>query len=318
VRQAEEHLYRLRFSRESRGLVHLRTALDQYLEESHRAAGRERTPVASGFSDLDKLLGGLHPSDLVVLAARPSVGKSSMALNAAHAVARAGRIVAIFSLEMSTDQVVERLLTSQSGVPTNRIRSNVWSDADERQIMDAAGRLAELPMYVDDTPLLTAIEMRSKARRLQMERGLDFVVLDYLQLMPGNGRNGASSNRVQELSEITRSVKGLARSLNVPILAVSQLSRAVEGRPDRVPQLSDLRESGSIEQDADVVMFIYRADLYFTEEEWERRFPGQEYPRNLADIIVAKHRHGPVGRIQLVFQERISSFADLYREASRP
>ncbi len=315
LRQAEEHLFKLRFGAMTHGLIPLREALDRYLEEVALAEdAQERAPASTGFTDLDKLLGGFHPSDLVVLAARPSVGKSSLALNMAHAVARTGKTVAIFSLEMSRDQVVERYLSSESRVPTHRIRLGPWTQQDERAIMDAVGRLADLPIYIDDDSMLTVVELRSKTRRLQLEKGLDFVVIDYLQLMQGSSRmNGQMANRVQEISEITRSIKGLARTLNAPVLALSQLSRAVEQRPDKMPQLSDLRESGSIEQDADVVMFIYRPAMYYTEEEWERRFPDQEYPANLSDIIVAKHRHGPIGRVQIVFREQTSSFADLYR-----
>lgn len=317
IREAEEHIYQLRNRGSSLGLLPIRDALDQYLEESPTVDDDgETTTHPTGFLDLDKLLGGFNPSDLLVLAARPSVGKSSLALNMARAVADTQKTVAVFSLEMSTEQVVERFIAAESGVPTNRIRSN-WTDVDERLIMDAVGTLAELPIYIDDSPLLTMTELRSKTQRVQNEHGLDFVVVDYLQLMQGGAREGFGNNRVQEISEITRSMKGLARNLNVPILAASQLSRAVEQRPDRVPQLSDLRESGSIEQDADVVMFIYRADLYFTEDEWERRFRDQDYPKNLAEIIVAKHRHGPVGRIQLVFRDQVSSFADLYRDTTR-
>jgi replicative DNA helicase len=316
IREAEEHIYQLRFRGSSLGLLPIRDALDHYLEESPSSDNDGETNThPTGFLDLDKLLGGFNPSDLLVLAARPSVGKSSLALNMARAVADSQKTVAVFSLEMSTEQVVERFIAAESGVPTNRIRSN-WTDVDERLIMDAIGRLAELQIYIDDSPLLTMTELRSKTRRVQSEHGLDFVIIDYLQLMQGSTREGFGNNRVQEISEITRSMKGLARNLKVPILAASQLSRAVEQRPDRVPQLSDLRESGSIEQDADIVMFIYRADLYFTEEEWERRFRDQNYPKNLAEIIVAKHRHGPVGRVQLVFRDQVSSFADLYRDTT--
>ena len=185
-------------------------------------------------------------------------------------------------------------------------RLGLYTEAEERRIIDSIGSLSELPIYVDDTPIQGIIEMRSKARRLSMERGLDMLVVDYMQLLQGS--NVRSDNRVQEMSEITRAIKGMARDLNVPILAVSQLSRAVEIRTSHRPQLSDLRESGSIEQDADVVMFIYRDDVYYTEEEWASRSPDRAYPKNVAEIIVAKHRHGPVGNVKLLFRDKLVRF----------
>ncbi|MBI4328919.1 MAG: replicative DNA helicase [Chloroflexi bacterium] len=315
MRKAEDELYRLRLGHSTRDLLSLREALDQYLEQG-LYAGVPRGGLPSGFSDLDKLLGGLQPSDMLILAARPGMGKSALALNMARNVAREGRTVAMFSLEMAREQVVERLLATESGVTTHRLRLGNWTDTEEEAVQHAAGQLAELSIYIDDSPLLGIVEMRSKARRLHMEQGLDLIVIDYLQLMQGSTAFGG--NRVQEISEISRSLKGLARDLNVPLLAVSQLSRAVEGRPSHEPILSDLRESGSIEQDADVVAFIYRPDFYFTEEEWERRFPSEEYPKGIADIIVAKHRHGPMGRLQLLFRDRTTTFLDLYRDQARP
>ena len=316
LRDAEDLIYRIRANQQLRDLVSIRQALDSFLEDDVQFGG-QRDAVASGFADLDSLLGGLQPSDLLVLAARPGGGKSAMALNLARAVAAQrrpdgrSRVVAFFSIEMPTVQVVERLLASESSVGTRRIRAGDWNDREEAFIMRAAGDLAELELYIDDSSRLSAVELQSKARRLFLERGLDLVVVDYLQMMAG--ANAFGGNRVQEISEITRSLKSLARDLNVPVLALSQLSRAVEQRPNREPQLSDLRESGSIEQDADVVAFLYRPELYFTPEEWERLRPDDEYPRGLAELIVAKHRNGPVGRFSLVFRDQTTSFLDLMR-----
>ena len=307
--RAEDILFRLRRGQSSRDFVHIREVLDQYLEESGFGPGLEGGALSmslTGFHNLDTLLGGLHRSDMIVLAARPSLGKSSLALNVARAVALVqGAHVGIFSLEMGKEQVVQRLLSSESGVDTQRLRLGQFTEADEQKIIDATGTLAEAPIYIDDSPLINLVELRSKARRLHMEQGVDLIIVDYLQLMQGN--NG-SDNRVQEMSDISRSLKGLARDLNVPLLALSQLSRAVELRPTHRPQLSDLRESGSIEQDADVVMFIYRDDFYYTKEEWDRTHPDRPYPKGIADIIIGKHRHGPTGFVQLRFREKLAKF----------
>lgn len=315
LRKAEDFIYELRMGRSERDLVSLHQALDKYLEDDLNKQDENRGGVTTGFVDLDRLLGGFQPSDLVILAARPGVGKSALALNIAKAITSQRNpdgkrgVVAFFSIEMATEQIVERLLAGESGIDTRRLRqSREWSEQDEAKIMEAVGQLADLPLYLDDSPLLGLVELRSKARRLYLEEGLDLVVVDYLQLMSGSG--GFGGNRVQEISEISRSLKALARDLNVPVLALSQLSRAVEGRPGHEPLLSDLRDSGSIEQDADVVMFLYRPDVYFTEEEWERQHPGEDYPRGVADLIVAKHRNGPLGRPQLVFRERTTTFVD--------
>ena len=323
---AENLLFNLRTGRSTREFVPIREVLDQFLED--RTAFAEpladaNAVIMSGFSTLDDLLGGLQPSDLIILAARPSVGKSTLAVNVAVNAAQNGSGVGIFSLEMSREQLAMRILASEAGVDSHRLR--LWlhpgldlSAAEEQRIIDAVGSLSELSLYIDDTPLQGIVEMRSKARRLHLERNLDMLVVDYMQLIEGGRRLG---NRVQEISEISRSLKGLARDLNIPVLTVSQLSRAVEMRPSHRPQLSDLRESGSIEQDADVVMFIYREDLYTTEEEWLNRFPeGPEYPRNVAEIIVAKHRHGPIGNIKLLFHNSHVRFepAPLDREFATP
>ncbi len=322
LRKAEELLYRMRIGQTTRDLEALRDVLDRYVEDSEQTAGGRAGGVESGFVDLDRQLGGgFQAADLLILAARPGVGKSAFALNVAKAAAQTQRpdgrprIVAFFSLEMASDQVVERLLAGESGINSTRIRAHMWTDYEEGAIMNAVGRLAELPLYIDDSVNLSVVALRSKARRLFLEEGLDLIVVDYMQLMSGANFFG---NRVQEISEISRSLKALARDLNVPVLALSQLSRAVENRPRHEPLLSDLRESGAIEQDADVVLFLYRPDMVFTGEEWERQHPDQEYPRGIADVIVAKHRNGPTGRMQVVFEEQTTTFRNAARAGGGP
>ena len=310
--QAEGILFRVRSGQPARDFMPLREILDQYMEERATVAeplGRTGAPILTGFDSLDELLGGLHRSDMVVLAARPSLGKSTLAINMSLNAAKSGGRVGMFSLEMSREQLVMRMIAGEAGVDAQRLRLGLYTEAQERQVIDSIGSLSELPIYIDDTPLQGIMEMRSKARRLHMELGLDMLVVDYMQLIQGNGRG--DGNRVQEISEITRSIKGMARDLNVPVLAVSQLSRAVELRTSHRPQLSDLRESGSIEQDADVVMFIYRDDVYYTEDEWTNRFPDRPYPKNVAEIIVAKHRNGPVGNLELLFRDNLVRFESL-------
>ncbi|HEX7101754.1 MAG TPA: replicative DNA helicase [Nitrolancea sp.] len=254
--------------------------------------------VPTGYADMDKLTGGFQRSDLIILAARPSVGKSALQLGITHnAAVKHGKTVGIFSLEMSAEQLVQRLLSMETGVDSHRLRMGLIDDSEWDQISRAFGRLAEANVYIDDTPGISIMEVRSKARRLFAERGLDLIIIDYLQLLSGR----RTENRVQEISEISRSLKGLARELNIPVLALSQLSRAVESRTDHRPMLSDLRESGSIEQDADIVMFIYREEVYDKETE----------KKGLAEVIVAKHRNGPTGTVNLRFFERTARFADL-------
>jgi replicative DNA helicase len=270
------------------------------LDELHKNKDKIRG-VPTGFRELDNLLAGLQPSDLIVLAARPSMGKSSLAINIAQNVAiNEGIPVAIFSLEMSKEQLVDRLLCSEANVDSWKLRNANLSDSDFQRIGEAMAKLSEAPLYFDDSAMINVMEMRTKARRLQAENGLGLIIIDYLQLMQGNG----SSNRVEEVSDISRSLKGLARELGVPVIALSQLSRAVENRPSRIPQLADLRESGSIEQDADVVMFIYRDDYYEKDSE----------KKNIADILIRKHRNGPVGQIELFFKPEQMLFTNLDRK----
>lgn len=272
------------------------------IDEIHKDAGKLRG-VPTGYVDLDAKLGGMQKSDLVILAARPSMGKTSLALDIARHVAVVERIpVGLFSLEMSKDQLVDRLLCAQAGVDLWKMRTGKLSDApghdDFPRIGQAMGVLSEAPIYIDDSALTNVMEIRTKARRLQMEHGLGLIVIDYLQLMESRAGN---ENRVQEVAEISRALKGLARELNIPIIALSQLSRAVEAQTIPIPKLAHLRESGSIEQDADVVMFIYREDYYKPETD----------RKNIADIIIAKHRNGPTGKVELYFDIEKASFKNL-------
>jgi replicative DNA helicase len=314
LRQAEDALFTVRGTESQRGFMPLRQIYDQYLEDQAAFADvltDKSGPVMTGYSELDELLGGIQRSDLVILGARPSLGKSALALNASVNAAKNGSTVGVFSLEMSRDQLAMRILSAEAEIDSHRLRLGLLTDAQSDRITDAIGRLSDLPVYIDDTPSQSMIEMRSKARRLSLEHGLDLLVVDYLQLI--QGRSGRSDNRVQEISEISRSLKIMARDLDIALITCSQLSRGVEQRPSHRPMLSDLRDSGSIEQDADVVMFLHRDDLYMDEDEWARQFPGRAYPRNIADLIVAKHRNGPTGTVQLYFRDNWVRF-DSYRQ----
>lgn len=281
----------------------------RYMDE-HRG---ESSGVPTNLTQLNLLLGGLQKSDLVVVAGRPGSGKTSFALSIAHfAAVKKKKVVALFSLEMSAEQLAQRLVSAESGVDSHRLRLGGLDDDEWSRVVTAAGVLAESRIYIDDSPTLTPLELRAKTRRLSVEHGLDLVVLDYMQLMAGSTSSRGETNRVQEMSYISRQLKALARELDVPVLALSQLSRAVEVRPDKRPQLSDLRESGSIEQDADIVIFIYREKSYFeTQESWQKAHPTKEYPEHIAEIHVAKHRHGPTRTVQVYFEDQLARFADL-------
>jgi replicative DNA helicase len=313
--RAEDLLFQVRTRRGTRDFVHIREVLDAYMEETTQvdsAQDKFLAPIPTGFPDFDKLLGGgLQRSDLVIIAGRPSLGKSTLAFNIARHAAEQGAIVGVFSLEMSAEQIGIRLVSAEADVDSYRLRLGVLSEAEHSRELDAIGMLSELRLYIDDSPIQGVVEMRGKARRLQTERGLDLLIVDYLQLIGGGDTIRRSDNRVQEMGEISRSLKGMARDLDVPVLACSQLSRAVEQRPSHRPILSDLRESGSIEQDADVVAFIYREDMYTTREEWEKRNPSDRYPENIAEIIVSKHRHGPTGQVSLYFRNDVVRFESL-------
>jgi replicative DNA helicase len=314
--KAEGILFRLRRGGGTGDLTHIRQVLDKYFEVAPEASATqpERLPyVLSGFVGLDEFLAGFQRADLIIVAGRPSMGKTSLALNIARNAAVTHRAcIALFSLEMGRDALVTRLVSSESGVNSRRIRFGEHKTEDEeRRVMEATGILSEAPIFIDDTPMIRMAEMRSKALRLNYERGIDMIIVDYLQLMSGES-TGRGENRVQEISFISRSLKALAREIGCPVLAVSQLSRAVEWRASHEPQLSDLRESGSIEQDADVVLFIYRDEYYYkSEEEWTAAHPDREYPREEADVIIAKHRNGPTGRVKMRFRQNLARFESI-------
>ena len=310
MRQAEDALFTVRGTGQPRSFVPLKEIYDQYLQEQASAAADPEfsgMPIMSGFPDLDEYLGGLQRADLVILGARPSMGKSSLAVNMAVNAAKSGQTCGVFSLEMTREQLAMRILASEAEIDSHRLRLGLYTHMEEDRIIDSIGRLSDLPVFIDDTPYQGMVEMRGKARRLALERGLDLLVVDYLQLVQGKQKWG-QSNRVQEITEISRELKVLAGDLKVVLVACSQLNRMVENRPNNRPRLSDLRDSGSIEQDADVVMFIHREDVYTTEEEWTQTHLGQDYPRNIAEIIIAKHRKGPTGSIRLEFVDNLVRF----------
>ena len=312
---SEEMLFRIRTGKGTRDFVHIREVLDTHMEQTAAIdLGQDRhlAPIPTGFLDIDKLLGGgLQRADLVVLAARPSLGKSTLAFNIARHAAEQGATIGIFSLEMSAEQIGVRLLSSEANVDSHRMRMGMLNEAEQKREMEAIGMLSDLPIYIDDTPIQWIVEMLGKARRLQTERGIDLMIVDYLQLIRDPSRR--IENRVQEMAEISRTLKAVARDLDIPVLACSQLSRAPEQRPSHRPLLSDLRESGSIEQDADVVAFIYREDIYTTRDEWVKRNPSEPYPENVAEIHVAKHRNGPTGTVPLYFRSNVVRFESLDR-----
>ena len=310
------------------------------IAEAAYQRGGKTSGVSSGFRDLDKKLGGLHPSDLMILAGRPSMGKTTLATNIAFNVARAfrqgrsvtgeaiaedGGVVAFFSLEMSAEQLATRILSEASGVSGDKIRRGEVARDEFDRFVQASLELQSIPLFIDDTPALSIAAVRTRARRLKRQQGLDLIIVDYLQLLTGTPSRGGEVNRVQEVSEITRGLKALAKELSVPVIALSQLSRAVEQREDKRPQLADLRESGSIEQDADCVMFVYREEYYLGRAEPARR-PEESEDKYLqrhaewwdrmgkaggkAEVIIGKQRHGPIGTITLSFDGATTKFTD--------
>ena len=309
--KAEDIIYSIRNDQPSRDFVPLRETLTPYLETSSSdLADDENRPISSGFKLLDDLLGGLQRSDMLVLAARPSVGKSMCALNLAINAAMNDQKVAIYSLEMGREQIATRMLATQARVNMHSLRMMRLSSSQENRLVDAIGRLSDLSIFIDDSPVQGVAEMRGKARRLQLEYGLDFIIVDYMQLI-SNNKGSRETNRAQEVSEISRQIKAMARDLRVPVIAISQLSRAIEHRQSHRPLLSDLRESGSIEQDADVVMFIHREEKFTTKEDWIKNNPGVPYPEGQAEIIVAKHRNGPTDTIPLAVDDSIGRFVTI-------
>lgn len=306
--QAEKRIFSIAQKSLTQNFIPVKDTLEEAFERIDRLSKKEAglRGLATGFTDLDNILAGLQKSDLIILASRPTLGKSSLALNFAANIATSEKIpVGIFSLEMSRDQIVDRLISSVSGVDSWRLRTGRLSDHGEDndfiRIREALGILSEAPIYIDDAASPTVLQMKAMCRRLQAEHGLGLVIIDYLQLMQPLNPNASP---VQQVSENSRALKGLARELNIPVLAISQLSRAVEQRSPQIPRLADLRESGSIEQDSDVVMFIYKED----------RVRPETQRKGIADIIIAKHRNGPVGRVELFFDERRMTFKNLEKE----
>jgi replicative DNA helicase len=343
IGRAEGQLYELATTGQTEGgfeaFGHVLVEAVRQAEAAHKRQGK-LSGVPTGLVDLDKKLGGLHPSDLLILAGRPSMGKTSLATNIAFNAAKAyreevdalgnrkcadGAVVAFFSLEMSSEQLATRILAEQAEIASHKIRQGEMSNDEFERLVIAAQDLQRLPLHIDDTPALSISAVRTRARRLKRQHGLNLIVVDYLQLLRGSG-GSSDQNRVQEVSEITRGLKALAKELDVPVIALSQLSRAVEQREDKRPQLSDLRESGSIEQDADVVMFVFREQYYLERAEPARRPEEAEdkynerYAKwqqrceevwNTAEVIVAKQRHGPVGMVRLSFHGEFTKFGNL-------
>jgi replicative DNA helicase len=317
-------------------------ATKEALDMAERAlnSGGHLSGITTGLESLNSKVGGLHKSDLIIVAGRPGMGKSSLATNIAFSAAKrllqdqedkieagksAGAAVALFSLEMSADQLATRILAEQSGISSENLRMGRISQQEFRHLARAAAELQTLPLYIDDTPGLTIAALRTRARRLKRQKGIGMVIIDYLQLLQGSGRGSSADNRVQEISEISRGLKQLAKELDVPVMALSQLSRAVEQREDKRPQLSDLRESGSIEQDADIVIFIYREDYYLAAKQpaddhpdfaaWQEEM-NRAYGR--AEVIVAKQRHGSTGKVRVKFDSRITKFSDAADDSYLP
>jgi len=315
----------------------LRDAIDMAGEAYRRDGGL--SGIATGLSELDRLMGGLQHSDLIILAARPAMGKTSLATNISFEVAKSyrsstqadgrmktenGGIVGFFSLEMSSEQLATRILAEQSGISSSEIRRGNIHESQFSKLVDTSTLLNEVPLYIDDTGGISVSQLAARARRLKRQKGLDLLIVDYLQLLSGSSKK-ANDSRVQELTEITTSLKALAKELEVPIIALSQLSRQVENRDDKRPQLSDLRESGSIEQDADVVMFIFREEYYLKNKEPKQGTPEHlawqgemEEVHGIAEVIIGKQRHGPTGTVKLAFTDHLTRFSNLARNEFTP
>lgn len=329
IENAEAKLFDLAESGEIKGgFITLRDSVMVAIEHAEKAfnADGHVTGVTSGLIDVDKKLGGFQNSDLLILAGRPSMGKTALAVNWAFNAAKAfadsggeeGGRVAFFSLEMAAEQLAGRILSEQSNISGDAIRKGNIKQEDFRAFVEASQKMSQVPLYIDDTPALSIGAVRTRARRLKRQHGLDMLVIDYLQLLRGNGSKRGQENRVQEVSEITQGLKAIAKELDIPVIALSQLSRQVEQREDKRPQLADLRESGSIEQDADVVMFVYREEYYLSRTEPE---PGtenhmkwqesMERAHNIGECIVAKQRHGPIGSVKMYFDPNFTRFSDL-------
>ncbi len=311
IEEAESRLFEVSQRHVKQDITSIETILSESfdrLDDLHKDKGKIRG-VPTGFKDLDNILAGLQRSDLFILAARPSMGKTAFSLNLAHNVAvKSHEAVLVFSLEMSKEQLVDRMLSMESGVDAWALRTGNLTDQDFEKIGQAMGTLSEAQIYIDDTPSITVSDLRTKARREAHLRPLGLIIVDYLQLMSGGSRFGSDGNRVQEISEISRGLKAIARELNVPLIALSQLSRSVENRHPQIPQLADLRESGSIEQDADVVAFIYREEYYNPETD----------RKNITDIFIKKHRNGPTGAVELYFDREKQRFLGVDSKHTTP
>lgn len=304
LEETEKKIFQIVQKRNTEDFTPIRQVVMNAMDKIEAASKNDGyvTGIATGFTDLDYRTAGMQPSDLVLIAARPSMGKTAFVLNIAQHVAfKLGLPVAIFSLEMSKEQLINRMFSLESSVDAQKLRTGQLNDQDWERLIESAGVIGRSKLVIDDTPGITVSELRSKCRKLKLEHGLSMIIIDYLQLMSGSGRS--SDSRQQEISDISRSLKGIARELNVPVLALSQLSRAVEQRPDHRPMLSDLRESGAIEQDADVVMFIYRDDYYNHDTD----------KKGVSEIIVAKQRNGPIGTVELAWLPEYTKFANLER-----
>jgi len=351
IERAETELYRV--AEEGGGESKVKSFAEAAIEsikniELALNSGGHLSGITTGLDGVNTKIGGLHRSDLTILAGRPGMGKTSLATNMAFSAAQryqrdiedgiepaksAGAAVAFFSLEMSADQLATRILAEQSGISSENLRTGRISKQEFQQLARASGELSALPLYIDDTPGLTIAALRTRARRLKRQKNVGMIVVDYLQLLQGSGKGSAGDNRVQEISEISRGLKQLAKELHVPVLALSQLSRAVEQREDKKPMLSDLRESGSIEQDADIVLFVFREDYYVAAREPKRAMDGddakifeahEQWQRDMervygsAEVIVAKHRHGSTGKVPLRFDSRVTKFSDAGNEVYLP
>lgn len=302
MEQTEKEMFGLLQTRNTGDYVPIKQVVLNALEKIEEASKNHRsvTGIETGFTDLDHQTSGMQPSDLVLIAARPSMGKTAFVLNLVqHVALKRNHPVAIFSLEMSKEQLVNRIFSMESRVDAQVLRTGKLNDSEWEKLVESVGYIGESKLIIDDTPGISISELRSKCRKFKLEHGLDMVIIDYLQLMSGSGKKG--ENRQQEISEISRSLKALARELSAPVIALSQLSRACETRPDHRPMLSDLRESGAIEQDADVVMFLYRDDYYNKDTE----------KKNIAEVIIAKQRNGPIGTVELVWLPNYTKFANM-------
>jgi replicative DNA helicase len=343
IEETEKRLYELaETGRYDGGFQRFAQALTSAVDMAAHAYQRDGklSGLATGLDDLDRMMGGLQPSDLVILAGRPGMGKTALATNIGYTVARAwqgqigadghmktvnGGIVGFFSLEMSAEQLATRIIAEQTEIPSSRIRRGGITEADFERIKDISIELQSLPFYVDETGGLAVAQLAARARRLKRQRGLDLLIVDYLQLLQGTSRR-ASEGRVQEITEITTNLKALSKELNVPILALSQLSRQVESREDKRPQLSDLRESGSIEQDADVVMFVFREEYYHqmrkpseaNREKFAEWLAEADKHHGKAELIIGKQRHGPTGTVELQFEAQVTRFGNLARDEAAP